>query len=1308
MMKKILLLISLLGLFRAASADISAGKTYRIVSAADETRSLFVKNASFDNAAPVVIWTETNVPAQEWEVVANTGGTYSFRNVYTGKYLGRSTALADSTRACQNTNNLSMSKWTVTAVEGGYTLSMATSTSTYYLENYKSEDGILPAFLPKKDTGSAQVWKLVEVDAQTAFDRADRARMMTGWLTQFLRTRGTNQQSLGSGGGWGDAEMMETLLDAYETSGTEAYLTAFKNVFNFFITNVGSNWEKSVYNDTYKWFGNDFNDDVMWMILASIRAYQMTGTITYRTYAKNNFDAIYTRALNQWGMLRWAEQSGGKNGTNSCINGPAEVAACYIAMATGDESYYAKARSLYENQRRYLFNANTGQVYDSFTWDATTNLPGGYNNWASTYNQGTMLGAAVLLYNHYGDELYKQDAEKIMDYTVKNMCNADGVIKVCQTVTGDLCGFKGILMRYARKFIVDLRETQYVDWMQKNAARAFNNMNSKDVASSAWLTKSTENFKFGTDDYSGQAFGCSTPVSAAFNAPLDVNKIIKDAYATIEAEDFNYLHGIYVTDGTAGDNALEISNIGNGRYVCYSNVDFGSRPATTAEFRVSALANTAATCNIYICLDSIDGTCIGTATVPNTDGWKVVTTTVAPTEGMHNVYLRFGSNKTTPDLFRFDYFKFGTSHQAMTGDITDNGGKLSAVETADNLPQLTDNRLTTYASVAASSATFAYQSPQSVLLKGYTVASSTADATTDPTSWELQASADGSTWTTLDTQTGITFDARAQVRSFAVATTQEYAYFRLVVKANGGAASLNVGEWQLFGRCLFTSDITADGGTLTPSDATSLIDKNAETTVSADASSAVTYSYGAKGNYVPSRYSITSTATGGDSNPVSWTLYGSTDNSTWTALDTQTGQTFAYGSSSQFYGLNTDVAYRYFKLVVDGNGGATQTEMAEWQVFGETAASAILYNDITKNQGTLTASDGAGESALTALVDANAATTYTLPFDTQAWVQYQSILPVQLKGFSVTAGYDADRNPATIRLQASNDGQTWTTLTTRSLTFSTRGQVQSATLSTTATYTYFRLLVSKLSNTASTSCVIGDFQLHGICLGSNLITGDGTKTAEYAGTKDTENYTMIFDSSADTKYCTDFYASSWFQYQAPTAQKANLYSLSSANDDATRDPKSWTLSGSDDGSSWTVLDTRSNQSFFGRKVTQFYPFANDKAYTYYRLKVTGNQGASLIQFSDWQLFYSDKAATGIKTVNDDTAITVGPNPVVDNLSVTVPGAAQVAIYGANGQLVSRSRVVAGTTTLPFGGFAPGLYLVKVNAGSSTKTFKIIK
>ena len=70
-----------------AMAAVENGKTYRIVPDANSKASLFVKNALKADGAPVVVWTETDVPAQQWTVIMLEDGSVALKNVYTEKYL---------------------------------------------------------------------------------------------------------------------------------------------------------------------------------------------------------------------------------------------------------------------------------------------------------------------------------------------------------------------------------------------------------------------------------------------------------------------------------------------------------------------------------------------------------------------------------------------------------------------------------------------------------------------------------------------------------------------------------------------------------------------------------------------------------------------------------------------------------------------------------------------------------------------------------------------------------------------------------------------------------------------------------------------------------------------------------------------------------------------------------------------------------------------------------------------------------------------------------------------------------------------
>ena len=58
-MKKLLLTVLMSGITGMASADIVPGKTYRIASAANEERVMFVDNSSLANNTSVVVWTRS-------------------------------------------------------------------------------------------------------------------------------------------------------------------------------------------------------------------------------------------------------------------------------------------------------------------------------------------------------------------------------------------------------------------------------------------------------------------------------------------------------------------------------------------------------------------------------------------------------------------------------------------------------------------------------------------------------------------------------------------------------------------------------------------------------------------------------------------------------------------------------------------------------------------------------------------------------------------------------------------------------------------------------------------------------------------------------------------------------------------------------------------------------------------------------------------------------------------------------------------------------------------------------------------------
>ncbi|MGN5631079.1 GH92 family glycosyl hydrolase [Streptomyces sp. AC154] len=113
----------------------------------------------------------------------------------------------------------------------------------------------------------------------------------------------------------------------------------------------------------------------------------------------------------------------------------------------------------------------------------------------------------------------------------------------------------------------------------------------------------------------------------------------------------------------------------------------------------------------------------------------------------------------------------------------------------------------------------------------------------------------------------------------------------------------------------------------------------------------------------------------------------------------------------------------------------------------------------------------------------------------------------------------------------------------------------------------------------------------------------------------------LVDGESGTKWLS-FKPTAWAEFDLSEPVKVVTYALTSADDHDERDPKDWTLQGSEDGKSWTDLDSRTGQTFSERFQTKSYDFKTDKAYQHFRLDITKNNGAddatqlADVQFSD--------------------------------------------------------------------------------------------
>ena len=80
----------------------------------------------------------------------------------------------------------------------------------------------------------------------------------------------------------------------------------------------------------------------------------------------------------------------------------------------------------------------------------------------------------------------------------------------------------------------------------------------------------------------------------------------------------------------------------------------------------------------------------------------------------------------------------------------------------------------------------------------------------------------------------------------------------------------------------------------------------------------------------------------------------------------------------------------------------------------------------------------------------------------------------------------------------------------------------------------------------------------------------------------------------------------------------------------TRAPKDWTFEGSNDGATWVVLDTRTEETGWTKREVRTYRFENDSSYAYYKFDCTAINGAA-DYLSLWEIeFYTSDASLPIE------------------------------------------------------------------------------
>ena len=391
--------------------------------------------------------------------------------------------------------------------------------------------------------------------------------------------------------------------------------------------------------------------------------------------------------------------------------------------------------------------------------------------------------------------------------------------------------------------------------------------------------------------------------------------------------------------------------------------------------------------------------------------------------------------------------------------------------------------------------------------------------------------------------------------------------------------------------------------------------------------------------------------------PKNWTFLGSNDKENWTTLDTRENVTDWQNPDMRTFSFSNIAAFRYYKLSVAEPVSGNCLELYQLEYFPEVQDVCDETGNDTNRVTSSTVSSG------------NAAFLFDNDFRYQAtpsessnqsknhrmlasgkpfWVTYDfgednvTILNgyrIYFKSSNISV--EGGRAPRDWMFQGSNDNENWISLDVRSgETNWVKGCAREFHFSNATPYRYDRLNVTDycfdnylemyqleyLSRPMVVSKAI-DAQTDVTEPGEEHVNGSSTPL--YGSV--TNLFDNIFNYNYDANHVNDHRIVVHkdklpFDVVYDFGEGANIVVASygmyhdSAIKEPTRAPSAWTFDGSDDGSSWTMLDSRTGETQWNKPDMRTFLCANKTPYRYYRLHLTATNGDNYLELYQLEYF----------------------------------------------------------------------------------------
>ena len=396
--------------------------------------------------------------------------------------------------------------------------------------------------------------------------------------------------------------------------------------------------------------------------------------------------------------------------------------------------------------------------------------------------------------------------------------------------------------------------------------------------------------------------------------------------------------------------------------------------------------------------------------------------------------------------------------------------------------------------------------------------------------------------------------------------------------------------------------------------------------------------------------------------PRDWTFSGSNDKENWTLLDTRSNVTDWNHPDARTFSFGNVIAFRYYRLSVTAPITGTVLELYQLEYFPESqnvcdetmpASNRVTSSTLTSGNAAFLFDNDFRYKATPNEMSDQSKNHRVLANVKPFHVTYDfgednaTILNAYRIYFNSSSTYENGRGPADWTFQGSNDNANWTMLDSHAnVTNWVKGTAREFYFSNGTPYRYYRLHVTAFS----TDSYLEMYQLEYFSrpmvtsteYGMTDVTEPGAEHLVGSSTPSHGSVSHLFDNNFtytyDPNYVNDhrilvqqgrlpFDIIYDFGAGAETALAAYRMYYNSASLDATRAPSAWTFDGSNDGSSWTTLDSRTGETLWSRPDVRIFYFANNTPYRYYRLHLTASNGNTYLEL--YQLEYFD---SGIGTL----------------------------------------------------------------------------